>query len=314
MVPPINDAVIAPQGITADKSTFLSRLVISILKVAGCLPPDLRSRLGRSVGRLVGLVPSRQVEIAASQLKRFIGPNHPPLGSVYASVAQTALEMINLDPYLENCDRYIEFEEAPLLRSLMARKKGLVALTAHIGNWELLGAYFVKVEGLPLHTAARRARNTTLQPGLRWIRERYGIRTAWRDDRRAVKSIIETLRASGVIAAVVDQDTDVDSELIPFFGIPAKTPTAMVKLALRLDVPLVATFAVRTGLNKYKIHFAEITDRQTYTSALCQFNEHLEKLVREHPDQWAWFHKRWRSTKHGTRMSTGEYLKWLARA
>lgn len=313
MVPPVVNT--DPEGKRESLFTkVLAQLVIFALWSAGHIPPDLRSRVGRAIGYLVSAFPSRQRDIAVTQMRRFLGENHPPVGKIYASVAQSALEMCNFDPYLTNPSKYIEFGEKDqaALTDIVGRKKGMVVLVGHLGNWDMLGAYFVQCQGVPVFTAARRARKPALQPGLAWLRKRYKIMTAWRDDRGSVRALVETLRAGGVVASLVDQDTEVESETMKFFGVNAKTPTAIVKLALRLDVPIAITLSIRVGLNKYRFIFEEITVRDSAVGVLEVFHTRLEQLIRENPDQWPWFHKRWRTRENGQRLSTPEYLEWLA--
>ena len=171
---------------------------------------------------------------------------------------------------------------------------GALALTAHIGNWDLLGAYFAN-QGLSVSTIGRPARSRILQPILEKLRRRNGIDTIWRDTNP--KKIISLFKGKKILAALIDQDTPVRSVFSPFFGVPAKTPAGLIDLALRFSTAIYAVFLVRESRYWYRIYIERAEHLQSGRPDLAWYHKELESVIHHHPEQWAWFHKRWRSSQ-----------------
>ncbi len=113
------------------------------------------------------------------------------------------------------------------------------------------------------------------------------------------------------MAALIDQDTRVDSVFVPFLGTPAKTPSALVDLGKRYNARFVSAFIIRTKGTHFEIHTEELDSSKSTEEILAEYHRNLERLIRERPDQWVWIHKRWRSDPSGTTLGTRDYLKKL---
>jgi KDO2-lipid IV(A) lauroyltransferase len=217
------------------------------------------------------------------------------------------MESLNVRPIL---DTGITFENLECLRRLVASGKGVIALSAHFGNWELLAA-FASSQGFNLAAIGQFPRKTALQPLLESLRTRNGVATLWRTDSGGAKAILGHLKRGGIVAAVIDQDTRVDSVMVPFFGIPAKTPSAVVSMALRLGLPITTAFSARRPDGGFNIYFDEILERDSPEAVLTEYHRRLENLIREYPEQWVWFHKRWRTLPDQSTLSSREYINRL---
>jgi KDO2-lipid IV(A) lauroyltransferase len=166
--------------------------------------------------------------------------------------------------------------------------------------------------GIPLTTIGREARNPAGQHILAKMRQGYGIETIWRSDRRAVKRLMECMKERRVVAALIDQDTRVDSLYVPFFGSPAKTPSSLISLGKRARARFVSAFLFRVGFMRYEVFTEEFPDDLSEDELLAMYNARLEALIRRFPGQWVWFHKRWRSRPDGTVLSTRQYLACMS--
>jgi KDO2-lipid IV(A) lauroyltransferase len=189
-------------------------------------------------------------------------------------------------------------------------ERPIVCLTGHTGNWDLLAAYVIS-RGIPLTTIGREARSPTAQKVLETVREGYGIETIWRSDRTGLKRLLQCLKERRVVAALIDQDTRVDSIMVPFFGTPAKTPVSLISLGRKMNARFVTAFLFRTGWFRYSVWVEEIPDLNSEYDILCEYHQRLETLIRRFPSQWVWFHKRWRSLPDGTALSSREYQALL---
>jgi len=292
---------------------FLTHLLWLAIRLLGALPLSLRIQIGRKLAALFSFFPARDSRIARLQLSLFLPGRPVKLSSVYASLGQNFMETVNLAPILHNADAHIDCPDWTIAEEVLACGKSVVALTAHLGNWDLLAAY-VAARGVRLATIGREAQFSALHQALVKLRSRYGIRTIWRSDPNALRTLVAELRGGGVIAALIDQDTQVDSLFVPFLGRPARTPSSLVALARKYEAAIVSTFIFRDRPQHYTIRIRRLDSSLTVSEILSEYSAQLSALVHSFPEQWVWVHKRWRTLENGHRMSSAEYLAFLEKA
>ncbi len=279
-------------------------------RILGFIPLPVRSAAGFAAGFLFSLIPARERKIAVVQLRRFL-PAHADwvtIGRVYGNLGQNIMETINLNPVLSRADRFITIEGIEVGKKFFDEGRSIVCLSAHTGNWDLLAAEIIR-RGFPVCTVGREARNPVFQGVLAEMRGKYGVEMLWRSGGQ--KQILSALRKKVVVAALIDQDTQVAGVMAPFFGEPAFTPFALGEIARRCGCGLVTAFIIRTGFLKFRVFVEEIGTAQSAEDIAAEFNRRLEALLRKYPSQWVWFHKRWRTRADGTRLSSREYLAKL---
>lgn len=288
------------------------RLVVGAVRGIAMLPVGLRSALGGIVGFLAGLLPLRERRFALLQLRVFL----PEVSAetvtprVFANVGRTLMESLRLQPLIKRREDRIACDSWDKVQGWVTSERPIICLTAHTGNWDLLAAYVI-ARGVPLTTIGREARNPAAQAVLRSIREGYGIETIWRSDRNGLKRLVQCIKSRRVIAALIDQDTRVDSIQVPFFGTSAKTPVSLITLGKKMNARFVTAFLFRTGWMRYSVFIEEIAEDQSELEILSAYHATLERLIRRYPDQWVWFHKRWRSPENGKTLSSREYAAML---
>ncbi len=287
-------------------------LLLTVTSTIALLPFWLRSIVGWLVGYIAGLLPLRERTFAWLQLKVFLpevsARRVTPL--VFANAGQTLLESLNIRPILECNPKRVTCDSWDKVQEWISSPRPIVALTAHTGNWDLLAAWVI-AQGVPLTTIGREARSPSAQAVLRAIREGYGIETIWRSDRSGLKRLIACLQQRRVVAALIDQDTRVESISVPFFGSPAKTPVSLIKLGQKMNARFVTAFLFRTGWQRFSVFVEEIPDFDNEQEVLAAYNQRLEEHIRRYPSQWVWFHKRWRSPAGEETLSSRAYERML---
>ena len=293
--------------------SYSARALLAFVRGVGMIPFSIRSTVGASIGYIVGLLPLRETRIATLQLQAFMPDQNTSsvVPKIFAHVGRSILESFNLAPLTSPPFKHISCEDWSDVERWNKEDRPIVALTAHTGNWDLLAAYVI-ARGLKVSTIGREARNPDLQVALRAMRDAYGIETIWRSDKSGVKRIVGCFKERRIIAALIDQDTRVDSCFVPFFGTPAKTPSALIELGKRYNARFVTAFIVRTHGTHFEIKVRELDSSLTTEALLTEYNRRLEEILRLHPDQWVWFHKRWRSHPTKGTLSSKEYLAWLS--
>ncbi|MCK5242566.1 lysophospholipid acyltransferase family protein [bacterium] len=220
---------------------------------------------------------------------------------LFISLGKNALELFKMFSYTsEKIARLVTaVEGAQHLAAAHAQKKGVLCLTAHLGNWEIL-PIFVKQQGWSSAAVAQALYDERLDILLNNFRESHGVPVIKRQ--QVTRDIIRSLRENRLLGILNDQDTGVDSRFAPFFGKMAKTPIGIFRLARKLSCPVVPVFITRQkdGKNKVFIEPAlEVPVTQDEEKDLVECarlcNAAIEKFVRQFPDQWVWFHQRWKS-------------------
>ena len=287
------------------------RLMLLSVRLLATLPLSIRGGLGYTLGFIAGLLPSREGKIARLQLAVFLGRNSRTLvARTFGNAGRTLLESLNLQPLLATASRRVSAPQWNMVEAWLKDSRPLVALTGHTGNWDLLAAYTIS-RGVPLTTVGREARNPAAQEILRSIRDGYGIETIWRSDRTGVKRLLGCMRERRTVAALIDQDTHVESAYVPFFGEPARTPSALIGLGQKCNARFVSAFMFRTGQGRFETFIEELDSSLSPEELLAEYNRRLADLLRRFPSQWVWFHKRWRSRPTGETLRSREYLRWL---
>ncbi|MGH7646600.1 MAG: lysophospholipid acyltransferase family protein, partial [Gemmatimonadaceae bacterium] len=185
-----------------------------------------------------------------------------------------------------------------LVERNLALGRGLIAVSGHLGNWEMCAAY-VAAHGVQVDAIIRRMGNPLFDAYVSRVRSRLGLTVV--RDRESVRRTPRTLGQGGMVGILVDQaGLNIASTYVNFFGRPAKTPRGAAVFALRFNAPLVFGSALRQPNGRYHLLIEEIpvvdtgnTERdvdavvQAYTSV-------LERHVRLAPDQYFWHHRRWK--------------------
>lgn len=179
---------------------------------------------------------------------------------------------------------------------------GLITLTGHIGNWELLLQYLaLESKGKVAGAVAKRIPNPRLNRLVEQMRGKFGVRTLYRDSDG--KALARMLLRGESLGMVPDQDSSkLAGTFVEVFGRPAYTPTGPARLALATGKPIVCVYALRTGegfrlVVDDPIYADRKAPREVEIVRLTQaWNTSMETFIRAHPEQWMWLHNRWRTT------------------
>ena len=191
-------------------------------------------------------------------------------------------------------------EDRKVLDTALARGRGVVFVTGHVGNWELLARRVARA-GYPSQSIAKETSDPRLTGLVERFRARGGVRSIWRGQDGAARAMLRALRSGEILGILIDQDTKVQSVFVPFFGKLAATPRAAADLAVRTGASVVAGFCHRVEGGGYRLSMEEVTlpaveDREEAAVALtAALSERIEAAIRRTPEQWVWMHQRWKT-------------------
>lgn len=288
------------------KNTLIYFFIRALLACAGILPWRPALAAGGFLGWCFQAAVPRERERACANLKlafpELPEPQRRRLArNTFIALGRTSLEFLALQALDGRAiARLVEAVEGRAhMEAALAKGKGVVCLTAHLGNWEILPV-FTTCQGWPSAVVAQELYDPRLDRLLNRFREQRGVQVLKRGQITA--AIARCLKSNRLLGILNDQDTDVDSRWAPFFNRPAKTPVGALRLARRLGAAVVPIFIARaaSGRNRVYIepelslpHTADEGADLLEGARLC--NHVIETYIRRFPEQWVWFHQRWKS-------------------
>ncbi|MGC9351718.1 MAG: lysophospholipid acyltransferase family protein [Sulfurovum sp.] len=224
---------------------------------------------------------------------------------VYRELSKTISEILlmvvdrfDIDEAVVNREEII----AKLQTATQNAPRGIVAMTAHFSNWELL-AHFLAKHGLPMLVVGREGNNKLIENRITQpFRKKYGNDTTTK--KKAILSMVKRLKSSGNVGILIDQKAGGPNAVeVGFMGKPAQTITSLAMLKQKLDPRIIPFFAARVGEGKYKIIMLdsveyraeeESDEAKKVEKMTAEYNRIMESVIREYPSQWFWMHNRWR--------------------
>jgi KDO2-lipid IV(A) lauroyltransferase len=268
--------------------------------------------LAKCVGSLVHRVDGRHRRVARSNLREHYRDAQGRALSeeqvrrvardVFRHLATCAVEMIQLprETRRRGIADIVRVGGREHVEAAAARGKGVVLVTAHVGNWEILGEV-CRGTGLELTTVYRPLDNPLLDRWVRATRAAQGQEMV--SKRGALRPLLRTLRDGGVVVLLVDQDSKSHGVFAPFFGAPASTIPTPAELALRTGAAIITAFSTRTGpgfrFDAWVDPAVEVVPTGDHEADLLRIttevNRRVEAAVRRAPEQWLWVHRRWKT-------------------
>ena len=220
------------------------------------------------------------------------------------NIGRVLLELPKIPQYIQTkeIEKIFFVEEGEDL--IKKGSKGKILISAHIGNWELAGAGLSYFFG-NMVSLAYRMKNRKLNELLTKLRNEAGMEIIFHN--QSLKDFIKALDEGKILTFLADQNALRERGIfVDFFGIPASTITFPAKLALKHNKDILFGYIWFDYKSKvYKGKFKEINFKKSGnikedTRELVQaYTKEIENAVREHPDQYFWVHKRWKTRPEG---------------
>ena len=282
-----------------------------IIKTLGALPRPLSRAAAIALSWTIYLVHVRLRHVGMRNLKLAFPEKTRRerariLRGVFTSLGRQLAEVCLFPTYtLENVGKVVVYDGFENFERALARGKGVLFLTAHLGAWEL-SAFTHSLYGHPLHIVMRPLDNVYLDRLMRRYRTMHGNSTVDKDD--FVRGLLSAMKAGETVGILMDTNmTPPQGVFTDFFGIPACTASGLARIALRTDAAVVPGFTIwDPGLRKYRLRFDPAlklirtgNDDADVLANTALFTKVIEEYVRKYPDQWLWVHRRWKTRPAG---------------
>lgn len=292
------------------KRQYIYILLKAMRFFVSILPREVGLFLGRMLGWLLYHFSGNLRQIAINNLELAFAEEKTPqqirnlAKKIFINQGMGLIDFAYLSRLNKNnVDRIIECtpQTHDKIKKVFSRNKGIIAISAHLGSWELLAAYFA-LKGYPVSVIARKIRYEKYDNLIKKYRTSKGVEVLDRDD--AFRRALRRLKENWSVAVLPDQDVDsIDGVFVDFFGQPTYTPTGPVALAMVSEAPLLPCFIIRNAKH-HKVFVEdpvelEITgDRKKDFQVNTQkWSRITESYIRKYPEQWVWMHRRWKTKK-----------------
>jgi KDO2-lipid IV(A) lauroyltransferase len=293
-----------------DRLSYVALRVITA--TLHCFPVNVNLQSAKMLGSVIFRLDRKHRERAMANLRRSF-PDMPEaqrfamgrrsmqeLLMLFVEVLFTT-RLIRIDTWR----RYITLSNfEPALDLLLRRKQGVIMLTAHYGNFEILG-YLLATLGFPTASVARPLDNRYVSQWLFGVRERLGQRIITK--KGATEEVVDELQNHGTVAFVADQNAGPKGIFVDFFGRKASTYKSIGLVAMQFEVPIVIGYARRVadrfqfvaGAQDiiYPDDWKHQADPLRYITQ--RYTRAIEDFIRVDPGQYWWVHRRWKTRPKG---------------
>ncbi len=203
----------------------------------------------------------------------------------------------------EKLVRLVSVEGREHLDAVVQGGRGAFFLTAHLGAWEVAALFVGLMLPRGLGVVHRPLDNPLLESELERFRQQFGNRTLGKN--AALRSILGDLKAGRSIGILVDQkirpsDHGVN---VPFFGHPARTHTILARVVLKTGTPVIPCFVYAKRGGRFSLCLDSpipVESGDDIESLTARYTAVTETAIRKRPEQWLWYHDRWRELRLGS--------------
>jgi len=287
------------------------RLELLLLRAAGryarWVSFERASDTGAAAGALAAGLLARRRRVAEENLRRSLGEH--PSGSTPEALAREAFRQLGRSffeflalPAQEPGDLLarVEFVGWEPILSRVREGKGAIMVTAHFGNWELLGAAFGMLTGGRVKYLLPAQTNEGSDRYLNEVRRKLGIEPLTIG--YGMRSGLRALREGSFLGMLPDQDARKAGIHVPFFGKAASTHTGPARLAARTGAPIGVGVIERTGRGRFRARLRRVLvpdprapEEAEVERLTREMTAEIEAAIRERPDHWYWIHRRWKT-------------------
>jgi KDO2-lipid IV(A) lauroyltransferase len=285
---------------------FIYLLVRGVSFLINLLPESFALWVGRQMGNVAYYLDWEHRNVALQNLRIAFGQekSEEERRSIakrnFQNMGMMVIEFFRIPGMdTEAIKRKVSVEGLEEALKLLEKKKGGLLLIGHFGNWDLMGI-MAQVIQIPILAIAKPIKqNKRLYRFILEIRDKAGLKIV--SPENATQKVIEALSKNWLVAVLIDQRAKRSRAVwVEFFGKKAPTTRGLAVMAIRSGAPVVPAFMIRNGFEKHRLVVKKPVElvltgdiEKDVEINMQRFTHVLESMIREYPDQWLWFHRRW---------------------
>jgi len=283
----------------------MKRLIKLITRLMARIPLSAALAVGSALGWFYGSVIRYHRRDALDALRR----SYPEKGEheirsitdrMYRNFGMNVAEILRLaGGAFDETNKRVAITGAEIVDQARQRGKGVLILTAHFGNWDLLGMFTI-TRNYPLTIISKDLKNKAINEMWMVMRERFGVSII--PAHNSARASLRVLRRNELLGFILDQNRPRDAGIfVDFFGRLACTSPGLAILSAQAQAPVVPVFIHRTPEGDHALQVLPAIDpppdreAETIRKATQEYTKIIEDQVRQHPEQWIWLHRRWKT-------------------
>lgn len=275
------------------KRTIRFFIIKTVLDSIALLPTSKLKKLSRLLVKLIYLFGQKEINKARELLPQEFNNNKEEIiGKMLENASMLIPEVVLYDKLIKENPNFCRFENWEIVENLIKQGKTPFILTAHFGNWELLGYSLVKA-GLDLHVIARANNLPKMTELINSYRQSHGVKVILQDN---IFEGSKLLQKGTPVAILADLNAREHGYQVEFFGKNASFYSAPVIISVRSKMPLIPVFPERQADGTHVMKVLppiEWRKGETMRDRVQRIAKVYEDEFRKRPDLWCWYHQRY---------------------
>jgi KDO2-lipid IV(A) lauroyltransferase len=285
--------------------------VWTAVKLLGLPPRSVARHIGTLIGRVALRLTPRlrragDLNLRLAFPKKTAVERQQILRKLYRNLGWLLAEFCQMPRYTQAMTQsFIRYDGLEHYLAARDEGKGVLILTGHLGAWEL-SSFYHSLMGYPMSVVIRRLDNPLVDNLVNRIRCLHGNKVLHKDD--FARGLLASMRRGETVGILMDTNmTPPQGTFVDFFGYPACTGSGLARVAMKTGARVLPGFLLwEDSTQQYVLRFgaplALPSSGNTKADAVAHtalFTKVIEGYIRQHPDQWLWVHRRWKTRPQG---------------
>jgi len=277
------------------------RITYKLLKLLSNLVQSLEPSTQFNYANKLGFVCYHFLKIRQKEARRNISIAFPKLSEnkrenilkdTYRFFIYSSMQFLSLPKSVTHANISINGEK--YLHEALSKNKGVLLVSGHFGLWELLLGWF-GINKYSLLLIGQKQKNVGADRFINELRKSNGIKILPR--KSSLELMYSALENNDILTLASDQDAKKSGVFINFFGVKASTPKGAALFHLKSKSPIIFVTCHMKNINKYILNIrpVKIPNKSDIESITIAYTCLLENIIKKHPDQYFWFHRRWKT-------------------
>ncbi len=271
------------------------------------LPLDISMLLGKSLAYASYLIDKKHRKVADENLRNAYGESlsdvqrRKIIRGNYLHLASVGVNFIKFSQIVDqnNWQKHFEVEGLEFVRKAHKEGKGIIFVSGHLGNWEVVGLVMGFLH-FPPHSIAKHMENPFVDRFITRYRKRTGQKVIFTEN--ATRKILRVLKNNEFLGIVADQNVRENNIFVDFFGQKASTTKAVATLSLKTGASIIMVFLRQIdGRYRFKLSLSQSVEikktgdlEKDILNLTQKYTSMIESRIREYPHEWLWIHRRWK--------------------
>ena len=277
------------------------RITYNLLKLLSNLVQSLEPSTQFNYANKLGFVCYHFLIIRQKEARRNISIAFPKLSEnkrenilkdTYRFFIYSSMQFLSLPKSITHANISVNGEQ--YLHEALSKNKGVLLVSGHFGLWELLLGWF-GINKYSLLLIGQKQKNVGADRFINELRKSNGIKILPR--KSSLELMYSALENNDILTLASDQDAKKNGVFINFFGVKASTPKGAALFHLKSKSPIIFVTCHMKNINKYIINIrpVKIPNKSDIESITIAYTSLLENIIKKYPDQYFWFHRRWKT-------------------